>query len=126
MGGNDKEDGTRHGIFWGKSAIDGDKKEDGWQRQRRMNKTWHFLGERMSSTATRKKMGSNDKEDGWHRQKRWMATKEKMEQDKAFFGERMPSTVTRKKMDGNDKEDGTRHGIFWGKSAINGDKKEDG
>ena len=55
-----------------------------------------------------------------------MATTEKMEHDMAFFGVRVPSTVSRKKMDGDDKEDGTRHGIFWGKSAISDDKKEDG
>ena len=78
-------------FFWGKNDIKGDKKEDGWRRQRR-----------------------------------WMATTKKMEKDMAFFGRRVPSTVTTKKMDSNDKEDGTRHGIFWGKSAINGDKKEDG
>ena len=55
-----------------------------------------------------------------------MATTKKMDQDMAFFGGKVPSKVTRKKMEGNDKEDGKRYGIFWEKSAINGDKKEDG
>ena len=54
-----------------------------------------------------------------------MATTKKMEQDMAFFGGRVPSMVTRNKMDGDNKEDGTRHGIFWGKSAINSENKED-
>ena len=73
MDGNDREDGTRHGNFlgeechqrwqekrWmattkkmeqdmaflrGKNAIKGDKKEDGWRRKRRLNKTWQFFGE---------------------------------------------------------------------------------
>ena len=64
MDGDDKEDGHRHGIFWGKSAINGVKKEDGWRRQRRWNKTWHFLGEKVPSMVTRKKMDGDDKEDG--------------------------------------------------------------
>ena len=29
MDDNDKEDGTRHDIFWGKNVINGVKKEDG-------------------------------------------------------------------------------------------------
>ena len=64
MDGNDKEDDTRHGIFWGRSAINGDKKEDGWQRQKRWNKTWYFFGEIVPSTVTTKKMDVNDIEDG--------------------------------------------------------------
>ena len=85
----------------------------------------YFRG-REPPKMTRKMMEGDDRENGWQGRKRWMATMEKMEQDMAFFGGRMPSTITRKKMDGNDKEDGIRQGIFWVKSAINGDKKEDG
>ena len=32
--------------------------------------------------------------------------------------------VTTKKMNGDNGEEGTRHGIFWGKSAMDGNKKE--
>ena len=58
----------------------------------------------------------------------------------AFFGERVPWTDTRKKMDGDDKQYEWRQRIwtattekivrdvafFFGKSAMDGDKKEDG
>ena len=39
MGGNDKDVGKQHGILWGKNAIDGSDKEDGWRRQRRWMET---------------------------------------------------------------------------------------
>ena len=54
-----------------------------------------------------------------------MAILKKMECEMVFFGEKVPWTVTTKKMD-DDKEDGMRNGIFWGKSAMDGDDKEDG
>ena len=70
-----------------------------------MEQDMAFFGGKVPSTVTRKKMDDNDKKDGWQRQRRWM--------------------VTTEKMDCENREDGTKHGIVWGKSAINGDKKED-
>ena len=52
MDGDDKKDGTRHGILWGKNAIDGDNKDDGRRLQRRwvattknMERDMAFFGE---------------------------------------------------------------------------------
>ena len=61
MDGDDKEDGTRNGIFGGrmpwmlttKKMDDGDK-EDGWRQQRCWKATWHFWG--------RNAMDGDDKE----------------------------------------------------------------
>ena len=71
MDGNDKEDGTRHGIFGGKNAMDGDEKEDGWQRQRRwmattdkMEGDMAFFGGRVPWTVTTKKMDGDDGDNG--------------------------------------------------------------
>ena len=84
--------------------------------------TWHFLG--------KSAMDCDRKEDGW-RKRILKATTEKMDRDMAFFGKECHGQTRRwmargKKMDGKDRENRSGHCIFWGKSAMDGDRQEDG
>ena len=73
---------------------------------------------------TTKKMNGDDKEDGTRQRRRWNTTRYFL--GRVCLGRQHESRwmVTTKKMERDNGEDGTRHGIFKGKSAMYGNKKE--
>ena len=84
-----------------------------------------FFGERVPWTAKRNKMDGDDKENGWRQVRRWDATRHFLGKECHGWRPERRNMAATKKKNNDQKENGWRHGIFWGKSAIGGDKKKD-